>query len=158
MPRFSSRSPEDRFWSKVTGDAFTSCWTWTGAQNSNGYGNFTPASRVYVMAHRFAYEALITEIPSGLQIDHLCLNRLCVNPWHMEPVTPRVNVLRSNNRAGLNARRTECINGHPFDAANTGHARRGGRVCRACSREAQRRYATKRRAEMATTVEGGEFR
>ncbi|MEV8523231.1 HNH endonuclease [Streptomyces sp. NPDC052000] len=93
------------------------------------------------MPHRFAYEALRDAIPTGLQIDHLCRTRLCVNPWHMEPVTARVNVRRSLNPAAANARRTECVNGHPFTETNTYTPPGGrGRFCRTCRRLRNRVY------------------
>jgi len=129
------RTPEDRFWDKVRrGDK---CWLWVGARSSTGYGQIAAAGRL-VYAHRFAYELLVGDIPETLQIDHLCRNRACVNPDHMEAVTQRVNILRGESTAARNAAKTHCRRGHPFDEANTIHLSRGGRQCRTCHSERER--------------------
>lgn len=101
-----------------------------------GYGLFAPDGHNTVCAHRFAYEDLIGPIPDGLQLDHLCQNSRCVNPYHLDPVTPRVNVMRSNNSAGINSRKTQCKRGHVFDETNTGINGRGHRFCLTCRRTA----------------------
>lgn len=139
------RPVADRFWSKVTGGDVSACWNWSGASNPRtGYGNFNIGDRRYVLPHRFAYEALRVDVPEGLQIDHLCRNRLCVNPWHMEPVTPSVNVRRSSNAAALNINRAVCRKGHPFTEENT--YRSGAyRKCRACHLQRERTYRANRK-------------
>lgn len=116
------------------------CWPWTGSYcSSNGY----PMAR-RTTAHRAVYEAMIGPIPPGLELDHLCKNPPCVNPSHMEPVTQRVNNMRSNSVAAIAARKESCINGHPFNAENT-YLRNAGtdhqsRMCRTCRREKMRFY------------------
>lgn len=75
----------------------TACWPWLRAQTSNGYGQFNVQFRKCARAHRLAYELVIGPIPSGLVIDHTCGNRLCINPAHLEPVTPRENVRRGGS-------------------------------------------------------------
>lgn len=115
------------------------CWSWD-TTNSIGYGEFMQ-NRVGYYAHRFAYEAMVGPIPEGLVIDHLCRNRRCVNPAHMEPVTRGENVLRGISVPAQNARKTHCSRGHAYDEANTHITPRGSRSCRACWRidNAQRR-------------------
>ena len=133
----------ERFWSKVA-RADVGCWTWLDAPNKGtGYGEFRVAGKAH-LAHRYIYEQVVGLIPEGLQIDHLCRNRDCVNPDHLEAVTCRENLLRGDSFTGVNARKTECHNGHPFDAENTYITPRGKRMCRACNREAQRRYMARK--------------
>lgn len=94
-------TPQEQFWAKVA--VSDGCWTWTAATDRDGYGKFTDHSNGRRMhAHRFAYELLVGEVPEGLELDHLCRNRACVRPDHLEPVTHLENVRRS--RAMLQAR------------------------------------------------------
>jgi len=86
----------DRFWAKV--DKSDTCWTWTGSRNGRGYGLFMVAPGSCVRAHRFAYELLVGPIPDGLQLDHLCGVKACVNPSHLEPVTNEENSRRARAR------------------------------------------------------------
>lgn len=127
---------EQRFWEKVDGGDVTSCWIWKAAILHNGYGQFKVADGWAVKAHRWSYEQLRGEIPAGLVIDHLCRNRACVNPWHLDPVTIKTNVLRGTGHTALNASKTHCPKGHLYTEANTLRSRNGWRRCRACSRHA----------------------
>lgn len=120
---------ETRFWSKV--DA-ADCWEWTGGKDPEGYGRFRLPSG-WVRAHRWAWEHFVGPIPERLVLDHLCRNRGCVNPEHLEPVTVKVNVLRGTSFVSQNVAKTHCPKGHPYDEHNTIH-RNGRRVCRACER------------------------
>lgn len=106
------------------------CWQWRGA-TTWGYGTAWAEGRTR-RAHRLAYELLIGPIPDGLDLDHLCRNRACVNPTHLEPVTRRVNLLRGVGLTARRAAQTACIHGHPFDQANTIRRRDGTRDCRSC--------------------------
>lgn len=108
------------------------CWTWTRKDNGMGYGRAVVGAR-HCRAHVLAYEAFVGPVPDGLELDHLCRNRTCVNPRHLEPVTHRENVLRGECFAAVNARKTHCPQGHPYAGDNLyieGHSRR----CRKCSR------------------------
>lgn len=129
-------SPETRFWPMVdtTGD----CWEWQGTKDVGGYARFQLRGERHLV-HRYAYELLVGPIPDGLHIDHLCRNRICVNPAHLEPVTLVENVMRGETVTARNAAKTHCVNGHPFDAANTRYRPAGGRSCRACARDLARR-------------------
>lgn len=127
-----------RFWQKVYADA-SGCWLWMGARHAGGYGSvFIGPTRDTgtMLAHRFAYERLIGPIPDGMELDHLCRNRACVNVFqHLEIVTPAVNRNRGVGFAGVNARKDACYKGHPFDLFNTRITVTGGRFCRECRRQ-----------------------
>lgn len=113
------------------------CWIWLGVTNTYGYGRVLWNNR-HLMAHRVSYELFKGPISADLQTDHLCKVRCCINPDHLEAVTPRVNTMRSRAVSAVNAAKTHCINGHTFDTENTRTYHRGsvtGRVCRACKRE-----------------------
>jgi hypothetical protein len=106
------------------------CWFWEGSTHAAGYGCYGAR-----LAHRLSYEAFIGPIPDGLTLDHLCRNRRCVNPRHLEPVTIAENVLRGESLPARNARKTHCPKGHPYDESNTYISpRTGWRQCRACQR------------------------
>lgn len=139
----------DRFWSKVDDSAGPhGCWPWLAHTSADGYGQFAIGARGRAVAHRFAYEAAVGAIPAGLQLDHLCRQRNCCNPSHLEPVTNRVNVLRGVGPTAMNAAKTHCINGHEFTPENTVMNKKG-RACRACGLATSRRYY-ERRKEMTS--------
>jgi len=121
------------------------------AKTPDGYGRFTVSGNepvVRVNAHRFAYELLVGPIPKGLTLDHLCRNRGCVNPAHLEPVTSKVNTLRSPIQvAATNARKTHCPEGHPLVEGNliVWQFKRGKRSCLICKRRQMREYYYRRK-------------
>lgn len=112
----------------------TQCWEWQRAKDKDGYGKLR-VNGVAVYAHRYYYEQKYGPIPEGLTIDHLCRNRACVNPEHMECVDIRENILRGQGHAAINARKTHCIRRHPFDESNTYITKAGSRECRKCHKE-----------------------
>ncbi len=125
-----------RFWAKVDIQELepSPCWLWLGGKNSSGYGYFYYEGR-HVRAHRWAYEQSIGPIPEGLQLDHLCRVRACVNPAHLEPVTGKENYRRGEGAPAKNGRKTHCVRGHAFTPENTAIRPGGGRTCRTCRRK-----------------------
>lgn len=144
----------ERFWAKTriedTGYE-TYCVTWTAYRLYNGYGRFGLGGGRVGYAHRVAYEAVVGPIPAGLVIDHLCRNRACVNPAHLEPVTNRENILRGETIMAAHAAKTHCVHGHEFTPENTEPAGVNGlgRNCRTCTRVRAERYGAERRAATA---------
>ena len=125
--------PKDRLLNKLV-PGWGGCLIFTGGVNAEGYGQISIGRSGKVRAHRFAYEIFIGDIPSGLVLDHLCRVRRCCNPWHLEPVTDRENILRGVSPSALAARKTHCPQGHPYYDANTHVSPDGRRHCRACRR------------------------
>jgi hypothetical protein len=127
-----------RFWARVDRRSDDECWAWTGSKKRNGYGEFMINGHRYV-AHRWLYEQVHGQVAEGFELDHLCRNPACVNPGHLEPVTRRENQLRGNGVSGINARKTHCPQGHPYDEANTVVRPTGRRDCRICKNERNRK-------------------
>ena len=140
------KTVEQRFWEKV-GDYSDpiKCWLWTAASTighgKQRYGLFWDGERL-VQVHRFSYGMHHhTTIPEGMTIDHVkargCTSTLCVNPYHLEAVTIKVNVLRGDTLAARHLKATHCPQGHPYNKENT-YVYLGGRWCRACNKERAR--------------------
>jgi hypothetical protein len=109
----------------------TGCWIWKGSLNPDGYPFFSQKS-----VHRLSYQILVGPIPDGMEIDHLCRQRACVNPHHLEAVTHKVNVLRGNGPTAKNAQKTHCPRGHPYDI----RLKSGGRWCSICAKTGYAKY------------------
>lgn len=125
----------------------TPCKVFEGSIVDSGYGRIYGGGRhKYRLAHRVAWEAANGPIPEGMQIDHLCRNRACVNPDHLEPVTSRINTLRGVSPAAKNVHKTHCLRGHPLSGENLYVDRKGKRSCRVCKRAAEKRYRAKNKA------------
>lgn len=123
------------------------CWEWSGHRLPSGYGlvtsrEFKRGSKKPIYAHRLSYEAFVGPIPDGLHLDHLCRNRCCVNPAHLEPVTALENVRRGMGHGS----ETHCPAGHEYTADNT-HVDNGGhRHCKACDKIRKRARRDNNRA------------
>lgn len=130
----------ERLWARVDRDGpvpqyrpdLGPCWLWGGAPCPNGYGKLVGDAGPMIGVHRLAYELLVGPIPEGLQLDHLCRVRTCVNPAHLEPVTGAENTRRAKLTYVPVA---ACLRGHPYDDANTYLDKTGARRCRRCARE-----------------------
>lgn len=118
------------------------CTEWLGGLHRNGYGQFFPGGdrlQAKALAHRWSYEHFVGPIPDGLDLDHLCRNRWCVKPEHLEPVTRAENLRRAFDR-------THCSKGHEFTEENT-YTRPGTnqRLCRTCLRAKNRARKSRRK-------------
>lgn len=132
-----TQSPlKKRIWRFITVGTPNGCCIWTGGLNKYGYGKvWVDETHRAVAAHRVIWEMVNGPIPAEVECDHLCRNRACVNPRHIELVTTKTNILRGASWAAVNAKKTHCIRGHPFDETNTYLRPKGGRGCRICRRE-----------------------
>ena len=116
-----------------------SCWEWKGGKSWNGYGHFWLDGKT-VLSHRYSYELYVGPIPVGLVMDHLCRTRDCVNPLHIEPVTPLVSARERIQGGGggssgaYQLAKTHCPQGHPYSGDNL-VVRGGSRRCRKCISE-----------------------
>ena len=141
---------EERLLNKVQMEPNSGCWIWEAATNGDGYGYLNHGGKQW-RAHRLSYELFKCEIPPGLELDHLCRLRCCVNPDHLEAVTRSVNAKRGDT--GKRHTRTHilpqtnCQRGHEFTPENTG-IQKGGRFCRICSRAKVQAYRARQKEKL----------
>jgi hypothetical protein len=140
-----------RWWLKVA-KMPGGCWLWTGAKSTNGYGRIRIGG-VQVGAHRVGYEILVGPIAEGMQLDHRCRVRLCVNPGHLEVVTNRENVLRGSSPTATTYWLPTCRRGHSKDEFGRLDAK-GHWQCRACNLARYHKIVSKRRLDAALAGEG----
>lgn len=145
-----TRSVLDRVLARVTVTP-SGCWEFDGCRLDRGYGRTSWHGRLW-LTHRLVYTLMVGEIPAGLEIDHLCKNKPCCNPAHLEPVTRSENLRRGtqwHHTAARELAKTHCREGHPYDLLNTYWTPRGHRQCRICKRAALDRYTERNRDLLA---------
>jgi hypothetical protein len=148
-----------RFWSRV--DKTPTCWIWTGHLNKpTAYGHFriaddAPGVKSKILAHRLSWYLFGNTVPEGMELDHLCRNRRCVNPAHLELVTHTENVRRGVSPSALHAQKTHCPQGHPLSGSNLKLSKNGkgriARCCRICKDKQQAHRLEKKRAARLCT-------
>lgn len=130
------RTVWDRIDEKISPEPNSGCWLWMGSVGSHGYGQIGKIPELATtVVHKLLYEKKFGPVPKGLELDHLCRIRSCVNPDHLEPVTRRENLRRGISPIARQMQQTECKNGHPLSGDNlvTYRTKYGiGRRCKIC--------------------------
>lgn len=137
IPIYLTEAQQQHFWLHIE-EAPSGCWEWAGHLIDHGYGMYRVGPRTKLRAHRIAWTLVNGPIANGLTLDHLCRNRLCVNPAHLEAVTNAENILRGASPTACNALKTHCPHGHEYTEENT-LRRRGKRECWQCRKDKRKR-------------------
>lgn len=140
------RGEEQRLRDSIKVGSEDECWPWQRALTPDGYGRIRRDTGRKVGAHRLAWILANGEPPKSVVFDHLCRNRACCNPKHLEPVDTRTNLLRGKTHAARNAAKTHCRRGHKFSTENTYRDPLGRRTCRKC-RQLHKKWARDRRLQ-----------
>jgi len=149
LTEYRKKSIVDRFWERV--EKTNNCWLWKNKPNKRGYSTLSHNGK-NLLAHRFSYELKHGPIPARMVIDHLCRNRTCVNPDHLEIVSNKENILRVESISAKNAKKTHCPQGHEYTIENTLRYKTLlydgiGRTCRECARLRAKSYRDRKRLE-----------
>lgn len=136
------RSPEERFWAKVR--KTHTCWLWLGHLDKDGYGNIRVGLH-RIMAHRFSYKLYYSFIDPNLTINHLCENKSCVNPTHLELISLKGNLMYSDTPAKRNSEKIFCNRGHLLSGYNLYLPKNGSRQCKRCKTLIMQRIRLKKR-------------
>lgn len=124
------------------------CWLWIASKSKNGYGKIV-FEKKHTSAHRVIYQHFKGLIPKGMVIDHLCRNKICVNPSHLEAVTQKENILRGFSPASLNSKKTICKNGHFLSGKNLYVTPNGRRNCVICRQNSSKKHILKKGGSLA---------
>jgi DNA-binding transcriptional regulator YiaG len=156
-PTWHDKTLTERFWEKVdkNGPApawrpeLGPCWVWVRGKTGAGYGTFGIGGGEIELAHRWSYMTEVGPIPEGTELDHLCRNRACVRPDHLDPVSHGTNMKRSPIvPSTINAGKAFCDSGHEFTPENTRIKADGARECKECRRDITRRFRARERAKL----------
>lgn len=150
------KKAKKRLLSKIKIDEKTSCWNWTATISRSGYGRigYKYSNHPAFEAYRLSYILFREKLDPDLEIDHICRNRKCVNPYHLEQVTKKENILRGVGVGAKNKAKTHCPQGHEYtpDNIRIGPCN-GGRYCRTCQKDRDRYRHVQKNAKVLLNAE-----